>query len=139
MVRRKRKRKGGFLVGTLIGIAAGFAGGTALLRRAAESEETIEVIGAQPDGPAEAFVGTVKTAPASASDQVHALVESIKVRWREAITEGKAAAADKERELETRLAFETKRVPPMEGELIQRIEERLHHGREDQKPAGSPS
>lgn len=139
MVRRKQKRKGGLLVGTLVGVAAGFVGGTALLRRAATSEETIEVIGVQPDGATEAFVETVRQAPASTSDQLRSVVESIQARWREAIAQGKLAAADKERELETRLAFETKRVPPMEGELIQLIEERLHHGQASEQPAGPQS
>jgi hypothetical protein len=139
MVRRKQKRKGGLLVGTLVGVAAGFVGGTALLRRAATSEATIEAIGVQPDGVTEAFVETVREAPASTSDQLRTLVDSIKARWNQALAEGRVAAADKERELETRLAFETKRVPAMEGELIQRIEERLHRSQASEQPAGPQS
>lgn len=136
MIRRKQKRKGGFLVGTLVGIAAGFAGGTALLRSAATSEETIEVIGEQPDGAAEVFVERIRETPASTQDQLRSMVDTIRARWRLAMAEGKVAAADTERELEARLAFETKRVPPMEGELIQMIEERLHPGQQGQQPSG---
>jgi L-aminopeptidase/D-esterase-like protein len=130
MVRRRQKRKGGFLLGTVVGVAAGFAGGTALLRRAATSEETIEVIGEQPDGAATAFVETVRETPATVTDQVQAIVDSIKARWNAAVAEGKVAAAEKERELQARLAFETKRVPPMEGELIERVEQRLQRNDE---------
>jgi hypothetical protein len=132
MVRRRQKRKGGFLVGTLVGLAAGFIGGTALLRSAATSEETIDVIGEQPDGMTEVFVEQVRETPASTQDQLRTMVNTIRSRWRAAMTEGKAAAADRERELEARLAFERKQVPAMEGELIQQVEERLHIGQQGQ-------
>jgi hypothetical protein len=133
MLRRRHDRNGKFLVGALIGIAAGFVGGTALLRSAATSNESIEVIGEQVDSTTEAFVETVRESKSTTTDQLRIMLDAITSRWRQAMAEGKAAAADRERELETRLAFESKRVPPLEGELIQKIEEGLGLGNQSQQ------
>ncbi|MGD9893030.1 MAG: hypothetical protein AB7R89_29505 [Dehalococcoidia bacterium] len=136
MRRRRQQRNGRFLVGTVVGIVAGFIGGTALLRGAATSDETIEVIGERvDDGATETFAGRVQESASTTQGQLRIMVDALKSRWHQAMTEGKAAAADRERELESRLAFERKQVPALEGELIQKIEESLGLDNQDRQQA----
>ena len=114
MSRSKRKGKGGFLLGTVAGVAAGAVGGTVLLGRSAASEEQRPADGASPrdaeahgadhaGGELPTSAGTalesVKAAPAAASGAVRSALDAVKARWQEAIAEGKAAAAERETEL----------------------------------------
>jgi hypothetical protein len=137
MNRRKSRSNGRLIVGTLVGIVAGFVGGTALLRSTETSEETIAVIDERADGTAEAFVETVRESRSSTQDQLRTMINALRSRWRRAMREGKAAAADRERELEARLAFESKRVPTLEGELIEKIEVALGIEGQSQSPGGT--
>jgi hypothetical protein len=136
MIHRRNRNGRKFIVGTLVGIIAGFVGGTALLRSAETSEETIAVIDEQADGTTEALVGTVRETTSTTQDQLRTMVNALTSRWRRAMREGKAAAADRERELEARLAFESKRVPAFEGELIEKIEAALSHDDQTRPPGG---
>jgi hypothetical protein len=114
VVQRRRKRKGGFLFGTVVGLAAGLAGGTALLRRVATQNDDIEVT-VEVDAAAEREAGLVQAAqqaPAAARERAQGSVEALKRRWREAVAEGKVAAAEREAELERQYARETKRITP---------------------------
>ena len=114
VVQRRRKKKGGFLFGTVVGVAAGVAGGTALLRRAAAQNEEIEVT-VEVDSATERDAGVLQTAqhvPTAARQRALSSLDALKRRWREAVAEGKAAAAEREAELEQQYARETKRVTP---------------------------
>ena len=137
MVHRRNRNGRKFIVGTLVGIVAGLAGGTALLRSAETSEETIAVIDERADGTAEAFVGTVRESTSSTQEQMRTMANALRSRWRRAMREGKAAAVDRERELEARLAFESKRVPAFEGELIEKIESALGSIDQGRPPSGN--
>jgi hypothetical protein len=127
-MRRRQQRQGGFLLGTALGVVAGVVGGTALLRRAAASDATIEVIGRPPDSADDVAGDRPAAEPAALAAQIQDMVERLKARWNVAMAAGREAAADRERELEAKLAFETKRVPPLEGRLIEQIEQRLPGG-----------
>jgi gas vesicle protein len=139
MIHRRNRNGRKFIVGTLVGIIAGFAGGTALLRSAETSEETIEVIDERADGTTEAFAEMVRESTSTTQDQLRTMVNALTSRWRRAMREGKAAAADRERELEARLAFESKRVPAFEGELIEKIEAALSSDDQSRPPDGTAS
>jgi hypothetical protein len=114
VVQRRRQRKGGFLVGTIVGIVAGLAGGTALLRRAATQNDEIQVTVAE-DSSSEVAGGVAQVAqqaPAAVRERAQSSLELLKQRWQEAMAEGKVAAAEREAELEEQYARETKRITP---------------------------
>lgn len=118
VVKRRRKRKGGFLVGTLVGVLAGIAGGTALLRRAATQNDEIEVeVGVETvSTTARTAVDTAQQAPAAARQRAQGALDTLKARWRDAVAEGKVAAAEREAELAEQYARETKRIGTAGGE-----------------------
>ena len=114
VVQRRRKRKGGFLLGSVVGVAAGLAGGTALLRRVAAQNEDVEVR-VEADSLSERASGVApaaQQAPAAARQRVQGTLDALKQRWHQAVAEGKIAAAEREAELERQYARETKRVTP---------------------------
>ena len=114
VVQRRRKRKGGFLVGTVVGLAAGVAGGTALLRQLAAQNEDLEIT-VESDSVTERVAGVAQAAqqaPAAARQRAQSSLDTLKRRWREAVAEGKVAAAEREAELERQYAQETKRIAP---------------------------
>lgn len=90
--RRKPKGRGGFIVGMLAGVAAGVGAGSALLKRMEASADTERPPGGSPPNP----------------------VDQLKRRFRDALAEGRVAAAEREAELEEQLARERKRPTAIE-------------------------
>ena len=113
VVHRRRRGKGGFLLGTLAGIAAGAAGGTVLLKRAGGPPEEVSAIVPAPVSEATGqALEVAQRAPAAAATRARGGLEAIKARWREALAEGKVAAAERERELQELYERDTKRIQP---------------------------
>ena len=115
-IEQRGKRKGGFLPGMLMGVVAGAVGGTVLLRRAAEADEghTATAGSQNVAESAETTLRTVRQAPATVTDQVRDALNRLKYRWRQAMTEGKAAAAKREAELLEQLANDRQLSRPTE-------------------------
>ena len=109
VVRRRRKRKGGFLIGTMLGAVAGGVGGTVFLKRSAPSDET-PVVPAPLTDAAGAATETAQRAQAQVTQRATGALDALKERWNQAMQEGKAAAEARRRELEAQYAEETKRV-----------------------------
>lgn len=122
IVRRKRKPKGGFLVGAVMGVAAGVAGGMALLRRAAAQDHGEATVAPPVTGAAEQAVHRVASVQAEGTARARGTLDALKERWRVAVQEGRVAAKERERELEAQYAFETKRIPPLDVKAIESIE-----------------
>src|SRR5215208_5405422 len=140
VVKRRRKKKGGFLLGTIVGVAPGVAGGTALLRRAAATDDEIEVRveGERVAETARAVAGTAQQAPAAARRRAQGGLDQLRERWQHAVSEGRRAARDRERELKAQYAAETKRVPEFQAELLGAIEERTGVNLYVEPPATPP-
>jgi hypothetical protein len=114
VVQRRRKRKGGFLVGSAVGLVAGLAGGTALLRRAAMQNVEIQVT-VEEGSVSETAVDVARVAqqaPIAVRQRARSSLDVLKQRWQEAVAEGKVAAAEREAELEEQYAQDTKRIAP---------------------------
>ena len=109
VVRRRRKRKGGFLFGTVLGAAVGVAGGMAYLKRPASSDETPRAAAPLADAAGTA-TETAQRAQAQVTQRATGALDALKERWNLAMQEGKAAADARRRELEAQYAEETKRV-----------------------------
>jgi hypothetical protein len=139
MVRPPRKRKRGFLLGTLVGLIAGAMGGTALLRRGAEVDRPFPVAWINPPSTATGARDAARhalTAAHEARDEgaarAYSAFDTLRERWRLAMREGRKAALERQRELEAQLAFERKEIPPLEAQLIEAVERRFD---ERQQPA----
>jgi hypothetical protein len=114
VVQRRRKRKGGFLAGSVVGLVAGLAGGTALLRRAAMQNDEIQVT-VEEGSVSETAAGVAQAAqqaPAAVRQHAQSSLDLLKQRWHEAVAEGKVAAAEREAELEEQYARDTQRITP---------------------------
>jgi len=132
MVRRREKGKGSFLLGAVIGAVAGFAGIRALLAGSGAREETFSLdVEATEDGVEAVETFRSRPAPTPAAQLFRSAMDSLKARWREAMSEGRTAAAERERELEAQYAAETKRMPEIEAKAIQLIEERIEQQRDE--------
>lgn len=112
---RKPKKKGRFLLGLAMGVAAGVGGGTTLLKRAG-GEEPLPEFG-RPDEPyvltpSEARPGgtaPVQTAPGPKPNPANQFIENIKQRWQEALAAGKETASEREAELQAQYEREISR------------------------------
>lgn len=111
--RRRPKRKGRFLLGTLLGAAAGIAGGLALLRGSADQDGPSSI--ARAAGSAEGAIDTAARAPRAAAGGFNEMRETLTTRWNTAMREGKQAAQERRMELELQLNQE-RRVPVLELE-----------------------
>ena len=111
---RRRKGKGGFLLGTIVGIAGGVAGGTVLLKRSGSGDGVSTVVPAPVASATGQAVEAAQRAPVAAAERARGGLDALKERWREAIAEGKVAAAQRERELREQFERDTKRIPPVD-------------------------
>ena len=108
-MRRRQKRRGGFLAGMIAGVAAGVAGGMWLLR---SQGEEIEIVA----GDERRITAPVSTAPpvrrplTLAAQPPTSLMDQLQQRWELAVREGRKAAAARRLELERELARNRKEV-----------------------------
>lgn len=119
---RERGSGGRFLLGALLGVALGALGGLAALRRGRETA-AVDLLAVQerPDGDtvvmAEERVTVLTPSPlATAQTRATGLVDSIRGRWQAAMSAGKAAAQEREAELNAQLAADRARKPGPEIE-----------------------
>ena len=112
---RRRKGKGGFLLGTLVGVAGGVAGGTALLKRSGSADSVAAAVPAPVADATGQAVNVAQRAPSAAAERARGGLDALKERWREAVAEGKVAAAERERELREQFERDTKRIPPVDA------------------------
>jgi hypothetical protein len=127
-MRRQDKQRGGFLLGTLIGVVAGVAGGLTLLRQGRASESLVEFrdeVIADDGGETEVveFAAVQSSTQPGPAERLRAVIDTLQARWNEAISEGRRAAADRRRELQAQLSGETKRLPEFEAELLEAARE----------------
>src|SRR5262245_8411336 len=123
-MQRDQNRGGGFLLGTLIGIIAGVAGGVVLLRRA-QRDDTSATLRYERDAAEDhAEAGAARIADRAqrlesrTQDRVQEFFGSLRSRWQEALSEGRRAASDRQRGLQAQLAATTKQLPEFEAELL---------------------
>ena len=112
---RKPKKKGRFLLGMAMGMAAGVGGGSALLKRAGGEDPLPEFgrpdepyVRVQPESGAGAAIPEQR-APATKPNPANQFIENIKQRWQEALAAGKETASEREAELQAQYEREISR------------------------------